>query len=300
MATTVSVSIPINSHPCRHLRRHLHNPYASNHNHPTHPFVTFPNYSRCSVSLSLSASHSSSSTPSPAETVQNQIQTGRFLTNKELECLELLGNYSYHQQLESGFLWVRVMREEEMDMTATLLSESFAESMLIPNGYAKLLEFLVKNYLIERREMMPHCATLLGVYRENGEEDFELAGTVELTFDKKGYNASPPTPNPPKNSPYICNMAVRNPLRRRGIGWHLLKAAEELISRMSPSREVYLHCRIIDEAPFNMYTRAGYGVVKTDSILTLLTLQRRKHLMRKDLPVLEEDSAVDIPKEELS
>ncbi|XP_075485446.1 GCN5-related N-acetyltransferase 5, chloroplastic isoform X2 [Primulina tabacum] len=269
MVTTVSVSIPLNYHPRRHLRRYLHNPSAENHNYPIQPFLSFSNYSRCNVSLSLSASHSSSSSPSPAASVQNPLQTGRFLTNKELESLEFLGNYSYHQQLESGFLWVRVMREEEMDITATLLSESFAESILIPNG-------------------------------ENGEDDFELAGTVELTFDEKGYNASPPSPTPPKNSPYICNMAVRNPLRRRGIGWHLLNAGEELISRMSSSREVYLHCRIIDEAPFNMYTKAGYGVVKTDSILTLLTLQRRKHLMRKDLPVLEDASSVDIPKEELS
>lgn len=101
-----------------------------------------------------------------------------------------------------------------MDLTVTLLSESFAESMMMATGYVKLLEFLVKNYLIERREMMPHNATLLGIYRENGEEDFELAGTVELTFDRKGANASPPTPTPPKNSPYICNMAVRKPLRR--------------------------------------------------------------------------------------
>lgn len=101
-----------------------------------------------------------------------------------------------------------------MDLTVTLLSESFAESMMMATGYVKLLEFLVKNYLIERRAMMPHNATLLGIYRENGEEDFELAGTVELTFDRKGANASPPTPTPPKNSPYICNMAVRKPLRR--------------------------------------------------------------------------------------
>lgn len=101
-----------------------------------------------------------------------------------------------------------------MDMTTTLLSESFAESMLIPNGYAKLLEFLVKNYLIERREMMPHCATLLKIYRENGEEGFELARTVKLTSDKKDYNASLPTPTPSKNSPYIYNMAVRNPFQR--------------------------------------------------------------------------------------
>lgn len=106
------------------------------------------------------------------------------------------------------------MREEEMDMAVTLLAESFAESMMMAKGYVKLLEFLVRNYLIERRAMMPHNATLLGIYRENGEEDFELAGTVEVCFDKRGANTNPPTPTPPKNSPYICNMAVRRPLRR--------------------------------------------------------------------------------------
>lgn len=73
---------------------------------------------------------------------------------------------------------------------------------------------------------------------------------------------------------------------RRGIGWHLLKASEELISQMSSSREAYLHCRMIDAAPFNMYTKAGYNIIRTDSILILLTLQRRKHLMYKKLPVL--------------
>lgn len=71
---------------------------------------------------------------------------------------------------------------------------------------------------------------------------------------------------------------------RQGIGWQLLKASEELISQMSSVREVYLHCRMIDTAPFNMYSRAGYSVYKTDSILILLTLQRRKHLMCKQLP----------------
>lgn len=101
-----------------------------------------------------------------------------------------------------------------MGMTVSLLSESFAESMMMTTGYVKFLEFLVKNYLIERRELMPHNATLLAVYREKGEEDFELAGTVELSFDKTGANANPPTPTPPDNSPYICNMAVRKPLRR--------------------------------------------------------------------------------------
>ena len=54
---------------------------------------------------------------------------------------------------------------------------------------------------------------------------------------------------------------------------------------MTSSKEVYLHCRMIDEAPFNMYRKAGYNVVQTDSIFILLTLQRRKHLMCKKLPV---------------
>lgn len=71
---------------------------------------------------------------------------------------------------------------------------------------------------------------------------------------------------------------------RQGIGWHLLKASEELISQMSLVREVYLHCRMIDSAPFHMYSKAGYTIFKTDSILILLTLQRRKHLMCKQLP----------------
>ncbi|KAI3467487.1 hypothetical protein Pfo_024150 [Paulownia fortunei] len=292
MAREVSVSISLN---CQSHHHHLPHLSAAKQRHP---FLRFPKRNRYNLSLSLSASHSSSS--SSTSSLQNPLQTGRFLTNEELEKLEFLGSYSYHQELESGLLWVRVMREEEIDMTVTLLSESFAESMMMATGYVKLLEFLVKNYLIERREMMPHSAMLLGVYRENGEEDFELAGTVELTFDKKGANANPPTPTPPKNSPYICNMAVRKPLRRRGIGWHLLKAGEELITKMSSSREVYLHCRMIDEGPFNMYTKAGYSIVKTDSILTLLTLQRRRHLMRKEFPVSENASALDIPNEQLT
>lgn len=42
-----------------------------------------------------------------------------------------------------------------------------------------------------------------------------------------------------------------------------------------------------------MYTRAGYNVVKTDTILTLLTLQRRRHLMCKELPPSEDVLIVD-------
>lgn len=105
-----------------------------------------------------------------------------------------------------------------MDRTVSLLAESFSESMLLPVGYNKLLRFFVKQYLIERRAVMPHAVTLIGFYRGKGEtesgEDVDFAGTVEVCFDKRGANASPATPTPPKNSPYICNMTVRKERRR--------------------------------------------------------------------------------------
>ncbi|KAG4159258.1 hypothetical protein ERO13_D02G165000v2 [Gossypium hirsutum] len=234
-----------------------------------------------------SSSSTNSVTPAQYYSFLDESYRGsRVLTNEELEKLKALESFVYLQELESWSLWVRVMRIEEMDMTVGLLALSFAESMLMSLQYEALLRFFVKQYLIERRASMPHAVTLVGFYREEGgKRGEELAGTVEVCFDKRGANASPPTPTPPRNSPYICNMTVTKELRRRGIGWHLLKASEELISQMTSSKEIYLHCRMIDEAPFNMYIKAGYNVIQTDSIFILLTLQRRKHLMCKKLPV---------------
>lgn len=96
---------------------------------------------------------------------------------------------------------------------------------------------------------------------------------------------------------YVASIYI---FPRRGIGWHLLKASEELISKMSASKTVYLHCRMIDAGPYNMYTKAGYSIVKTDSILILLTLQRRKHLMCKYLKDVESPSEVETPVDQLT
>ncbi|TYH73936.1 hypothetical protein ES332_D05G363700v1 [Gossypium tomentosum] len=258
-------------------------PFLSSRN----PLLSLQRLHQCNCRCSFPSSSPNSVTPSQYYSfLDDPFRGSPFLSNEELEKLKALESFVYLQELESGSLWVRVMRNEEMDLTAGLLAESFAESMLMPLGYGALLRFLVKQYLIERRAVMPHAVTLVGFYRDKGgEKGNELAGTVEVCFDKRGANASPPTPIPPKNSPYICNMTVTKQLRRRGIGWHLLKASEELLFQMASTKEVYLHCRMIDEAPFNMYIKAGYNVVQTDSVLILLTLQRRKHLMCKKLPV---------------
>ncbi|CDP00199.1 unnamed protein product [Coffea canephora] len=298
IASTSYLPIYLGTQPHSHHNLY-HIPHFRTHQNPiftpkrTHPFVVFPKHTAFNIIFPLSTSQSSFSSTSSAPTLQNALQTGRFLTNEELEKLQFLESYRYFQELKSGFLYIRMMDQEEMDMTVSLLSETFAESMLLPKGYVRFLEYLVKQYLIERRTLMPHTATLVGFYKEDEEEDLQLAGTVEVCFNKKGANASPPTPTPPKNSPYISNMTVKESLRRRGIGWHLLKASEELIAHMTSSRDVYLHCRMIDEAPLNMYIKAGYSIVRTDNILVLLTLQRRKHLMCKQIPVLTSPSEMD-------
>ncbi|KAE8686597.1 Kinase superfamily protein [Hibiscus syriacus] len=223
------------------------------------PLLPLRKLHRHSFKCCLPSSSSSTNSITPTQYfsfLDEPFRGSRVLTNEELEKLIALEYFVYIQQLESGSLWVRVMRTEEMDLTVGLLALSFAESMFMSLQYEALLRFFVKQYLMERRASMPHAVTLVG------------------SIERKS-----------QNSPYICNMTVTKELRRRGIGWHLLKASEELISRMTSSKEVFLHCRMIDEAPFNMYIKAGYNVFQTDSIFILLTLQRRKHLMCKKLPV---------------
>ncbi|KAJ6721414.1 ACYL-COA N-ACYLTRANSFERASES (NAT) SUPERFAMILY PROTEIN [Salix viminalis] len=306
MATSISVPVSLNlssdSQPYKRLPLILSPPILQ------HPFLSL--HKSCNFSSRFcSSSNGSSSSPTTtaetetpcASTAYDSYKTGRFLSNEEIEKLKALQDFRYYQQLETGSMLVRVMKPEEMDITVKLLTESFVESMSLPVGYVSLVCYFVQQYLIERRAAIPHAVTLIGFYKgkqdtKGGEEEEdleELAGTVEVCFDKRGASASPPTPTPPKNAPYICNMAVKQSHRRRGIGWNLLKASEVLISEMSSMRDVYLHCRVIDSAPFNMYTKAGYNIVKTDSIWVLLMLQMRKHLMCKKLLVSKNPSELD-------
>lgn len=81
------------------------------------------------------------------------------------------------------------------------------------SGYAKLLEFLIKQYVVERRNLVPHAVMLVGVYKEE-ESEGELACTAEVSFDSRGVNKDPPTPVAPRNCPYVCNMTVKKKLRR--------------------------------------------------------------------------------------
>ncbi|XP_011620902.1 uncharacterized protein LOC18427592 isoform X1 [Amborella trichopoda] len=250
-------------------------------NNPTPESSDFP-YSSSSSDLNSQYSPSNpTSVKNPAPDILELKRAGGFLDEMDLKSLQLLEDFLYIHEFDHGILQVRVMDAREMEMTVELLADSFAETMWSPFRYVPLLRVLVRQHLMERRAVLPHAATLVGFYSEEGGE-LELAGTVEISFNARGANAIPPTPNPPMNSPYLCNMSVKKQVRRRGIGWHLLKASEELVPQIGLN-EIYLHCRMIDTPALNMYKKANYNVVETDNILTLLSLQRRKYLMYKKL-----------------
>ncbi|KAJ6833821.1 uncharacterized protein M6B38_338990 [Iris pallida] len=256
-----------------------------------------PSASPLSLSLSIDTLSSSSSSTFPHRPSLSFLSSPRlpslsahkthlnsFLDPTSLLRLRTLDSFLSTRPLrDRGSLDIRPMAPDEAGPASDLLAESFSESTMMPAGYAKLLAFLVRQYVSERSALVPHAVMLVGFYREDGGEA-ELACTAEISFDARGANAAPPTPSPPRNCPYICNMTVKKSLRRKGIGRELLNACEELISQMRTIRKVYLHCRMIDTVPFGMYRKAGYKIIKTDSILVWFTFQRRKYLMCKELP----------------
>jgi len=268
-----------------------------------HPHLLF---SRCP-----SPRHLRLAPPAAAPTPGGSPGPGVFLSPRALSQLDELAAFRYEHAFPHGLLTVRALtRGPEDDAVAEalvrLLASSFSETVrwAPAQRYAQLLTFVIRRYLHERRGLAPHAAVLVGFYRPadagaadatgddgdvssddgGGKDEGEMACTAEVSFDAVGAPGAPPTPTPPLDFPYICNMTVKTAFRRRGIGKQLLKACEDLVIKMDAKRRVYLHCRIIDQVPFNMYRKAGYNIVETDNILVWLSLQKRKYLMSKELP----------------
>ncbi|KAF7002030.1 hypothetical protein CFC21_017572 [Triticum aestivum] len=276
-------------------------PAVSRHPHLLFSHTHSPRHLRLTP-LAASSSPSPSPSPSPAGG-----GGGVFLSPSALSQLDALAAFRYEHTFPHGSLTVRALTptdDAEAEVLVRLLASSFSEDVrwAPAQRYAQLLAFVIRRYLYERRGLAPHAAVLVGFYKpaaaeEGGEgevdgDEGEMACTAEVSLDAVGAPGAPPTPTPPLEFPYICNMTVKTSLRRRGIGKQLLKACEDLVVKMDAKTRVYLHCRIIDEVPFNMYIKAGYDIVQTDSILVWLSLQKRKHLMRKELPQVSVGSDV--------
>lgn len=155
--------------------------------------------------------------PPPPPSNTTTTSSSAFLDPISLHRLRTLDSFNLSNPLPhaAGSIQIRPVAPDEVGPAVALLAESFVDSLWMPNGYVKLLEILVRQYVDERRRLMPHAVMLVGFYKEEEErEEEELACTAEVSFDARGANAAPPTPLPPKNCPYICNMTVKKTLRR--------------------------------------------------------------------------------------
>ncbi|PWA53294.1 Acyl-CoA N-acyltransferase [Artemisia annua] len=70
---------------------------------------------------------------------------------------------------------------------------------------------------------------------DNG--SYPTPGTIEVKFNWSEDEVPPFTPSPPRNAPYVNYLVVKKSLTGEDIGWHLVKASEELISNMSSVRK---------------------------------------------------------------
>eukprot|EP00250_Pteridium_aquilinum_P031216 c43252_g1_i1 orf=675-2162(-) len=230
------------------------------------------------------------------------LQEVRALTPLEQENLDQLMRFKLTSDDVKGQLVIRAVRTEQLRDLETLLTDSYSELMWGPLTYRPVLEWILSTYLRERQAYLPHAVTLVGLYAPSEETNdpevstckWWVAGAVEISFNASGKPKDMQTPLPPEDAPFLSNMAVLKKFRRRGIGRELLRAAEQLAVQMGGT-EMYLHCRMIDEAPLNMYKKSGYAVAETDSILSLLLFQRRRHLMYKTLAApLHEETMVQV------
>ncbi|XP_010928963.1 GCN5-related N-acetyltransferase 5, chloroplastic-like [Elaeis guineensis] len=208
---------------------------------------------------------------------------------------QILETFRYTRQIAQGWLEIHHVKDDkELEAAALLLAEPYSRAMHLSDGTMPVAAFVLKQDMAERRVLVPHVALLVGFYyKDRDGEEAELACTADISFDAIGAHPSPGTPRPPKEYPYIGNVAVKKTLRRKGIGSQLIKACEELIIQMKAERKVYLHCRVTDTGPLRLYEKTGYKVVKTDSILVWLRCKPRRYLMSKELPLNTDEKQSD-------
>ncbi|RMZ56836.1 hypothetical protein APUTEX25_002925 [Auxenochlorella protothecoides] len=198
-------------------------------------------------------------------------------------------------------LLVLPLPKDRLEDAATLLNDSFAESLGYISMYRSYLQSQIRQYLRQHLPLLPKTV-ILAAFRVGDEQGAELAvegsgdaegeeehldhepecelvGIVELSFSASTRTKAL-TLNPPPEHAYLSNMAVSQTMRRQGIGSFLLSSAEELAQTMGHTH-VYLHSRVDDAVGVRMYSRAGYETVSQDSGMVRLIGVDPRYLMSK-------------------
>eukprot|EP00891_Asterochloris_glomerata_P000598 jgi/Astpho2/598/Aster-x0027 len=155
--------------------------------------------------------------------------------------------------------------------------------------YKRFLYKQIEHYLTRHVDMPPKCCVLVAILQPSEEDGAtsssegllkqgKLVGTVEMSF-APSTRTRHLTLNAPEQCSYLCNMATDAEHQRRGIAFEMLQAAEDL-ALIAGEPEIFLHLRLKDEVPAQLYKKGGFQSVKQDPIWIRLLGQERRLLLR--------------------
>ena len=175
-------------------------------------------------------------------------------------------------------LAARLMEGSDIKSATEVMTESFRGS---PDERPRAR---VAKYLLDQLESNPDEVCLVGV----DEASDEVVAIVTLSFSQAargGADAGARALPSPPDAPYLCNMAVRESARGKGVAKALLGACDELVVEMGGA-DIWLHVRRSDPVATQLYTGAGYRIEATEEKKAVMFFKQKGDgvaLMRKEL-----------------
>jgi ribosomal protein S18 acetylase RimI-like enzyme len=187
---------------------------------------------------------------------------------------------------DGATLVARLMEGSDVKSATEVMTESFRGS---PDERPRAR---VAKYLLDQLESNPDEVCLVGV----DEASDEVVAIVTLSFSQAARGGADAgarggagsgaraLPSPP-DAPYLCNMAVRESARGRGVAKALLGACDELVVEMGGA-DIWLHVRQNDPVATQLYTGAGYRIEATEEKKAVMFFKQKGDgvvRMRKEL-----------------
>lgn len=187
---------------------------------------------------------------------------------------------------DGATLAARLMEGSDVKSATEVMTESFRGS---PDERPRAR---VAKYLLDQLESNPDEVCLVGV----DEASDEVVAIVTLSFSQAARGGADAgarggagsgaraLPSPP-DAPYLCNMAVRESARGKGVAKALLGACDELVVEMGGA-DIWLHVRQNDPVATQLYTGAGYRIEATEEKKAVMFFKQKGDgvaRMRKEL-----------------
>jgi ribosomal protein S18 acetylase RimI-like enzyme len=175
---------------------------------------------------------------------------------------------------------IRAVRLEDIDYVAEIITHSFHFDRGVMGWFLPLFKLGIAEDLRYRlrtnaqtRELKPiPPICLAAVLTQWGET--RVVGTVEVslrgTHDRSTIKGS--------QYVYISNLAVSRDFRQRGIATELLRGCENIASSWGYD-DLYLHVMSNNDRARNLYTKAEYQLLSTESVWSLWPWQHTQRLL---------------------